>query len=145
LNPGESQTVSFVVSAQALSVGQYHGHLLVASNDLSQPYVEVPIVLEVNFDYVIESTFPDRFALLDNFPNPFNPTTNIVFELPQCARVQLEVYDVRGELVGVLLNGAVPAGRHQVSWQAQGRSSGVYFIYFRADNFLQVNKVLLTK
>jgi hypothetical protein len=75
---------------------------------------------------------PTRTALHQNFPNPFNPTTVIRYELAGPARVSLKVYDVRGALVRTLEDRNLPAGRYEVGWHGidnRGSSvaSGIYF------------------
>jgi hypothetical protein len=75
---------------------------------------------------------PQTIALLNNYPNPFNPVTQIPFELPGQARVHLAVYDVLGRQVAVLADRVYSSGRHQVSWDASGQSSGVYVVHMTA-------------
>lgn len=71
-------------------------------------------------------------VLAPNWPNPFNPRTTLRFDLPAAGRVRLEVYDVRGRLVGSLVDAELPAGRHEAVWDgrdSEGRAmaSGSYF------------------
>ena len=75
---------------------------------------------------------PRAFALRDAFPNPFNPSTEIRYELPEPARVSLTVYDVLGRVVETLLDETREAGYHTVHWNASGRSSGMYLARFTA-------------
>jgi hypothetical protein len=70
---------------------------------------------------------PKRFTLEQNFPNPFNPSTSISFQLPAMSRVVLRVYDVLGREVVTLVNGTESAGMRTVTWNADGFASGVYF------------------
>jgi hypothetical protein len=91
-----------------------------------------------------------RFALEQNVPNPFNPTTTIAFSVPQSARATLVVYDVRGRRVATLLDGHVPAGARSVTWDGvndSGRqvSSGVYFYRLATGDKVRVRKMLLIK
>ena len=74
-----------------------------------------------------ESRLPAAFALDQNFPNPFNPSTTIDFHLPVSAPVRLEVFDVLGRKVATLVDGERQAGRSRVTWDARDASSGVYF------------------
>ena len=79
-----------------------------------------------------------RGASLSNYPNPFNPSTTIHYELPTAGRARLELFNARGERVAVLVEGSLPAGAGQVQWNgvdAQGRAvaSGVYFAQLTVD------------
>ena len=74
-----------------------------------------------------EDDVPGQFLLLANFPNPFNASTVISFELPQRAVVDIRVYDVLGKEVVTLGRGSYSAGRHRVTFEAGGQASGVYY------------------
>jgi hypothetical protein len=73
-----------------------------------------------------EGQVPDEVSLLQNYPNPFNPSTSIQFSLPSQSDVRLEVVDVLGQSVAMLISGTMEAGTHQARWDAQ-TASGVYF------------------
>lgn len=73
-----------------------------------------------------EAKRPSGFRLSPNFPNPFNPSTTIVFYLPESERVTLKIYDLIGREVETLVEGSVPAGEHRLDWNATGLASGVY-------------------
>ncbi len=90
-------------------------------------------------------TAPKQFALWPNFPNPFNPTTTIVFELPRKTHVNLTIFDCRGQAVAQLLNKNMPAGRTVVRWDAQGMASGVYFCKIKAGRFTATQKMVLLR
>ena len=96
-------------------------------------------------------TLPTAFALADNFPNPFNPTTTIQYALPQAADVELTVYNVVGQPVRTLVAEHQSAGRYAVEWDAtndsgHSLSSGLYFYRLQAGGeFLKVKKMLLLK
>jgi hypothetical protein len=70
---------------------------------------------------------PSAVAISQNFPNPFNPTTSIQYTVPSSGNVRLEVFDVRGEIVDVLVDGYVTAGDHLQAWNASRHASGTYF------------------
>ncbi|NIA31505.1 MAG: T9SS type A sorting domain-containing protein, partial [Actinobacteria bacterium] len=76
---------------------------------------------------------PTGFGLLQNYPNPFNPTTKISFEIPQEGRVTLSIYNLQGQLVTTLVHAKLSAGVHQVSYDANGLTSGIYFARLDAD------------
>lgn len=69
---------------------------------------------------------PTEFALESNYPNPFNPTTAIAFQLPAPGLARLAVYDLLGREVALLTDGTLPAGRHEVQFDASGLASGMY-------------------
>ncbi|MCX8011464.1 MAG: T9SS type A sorting domain-containing protein, partial [Ignavibacteria bacterium] len=94
---------------------------------------------------ISEAEIPLVFALQQNFPNPFNPTTNIKFDLPQKCIVSICVYNLLGEKISELINGEKEAGYHQVKFDAQGLSSGVYFYQMRAKDFVQTKKIVVLK
>jgi hypothetical protein len=85
------------------------------------------------------------YALYQNFPNPFNSATVIGFQLPVEENVSLSVYDLLGRRVLVLENVVRPAGYHQVSLDAQGLSSGVYFYRLQAGSFTETKRLLLLR
>ena len=93
---------------------------------------------------------PADYALLPNVPNPFNPQTEIRFQLPVSGPVSLRLYDVLGREVALLSEGYKTAGYHRLSWDgrdAQGRpaASGVYFSVLEAERFRQVRKLMLLR
>jgi len=86
-----------------------------------------------------------EFALHQNFPNPFNPETRIAFDLAAEANVTLEVFNISGQVVVTLMNGAMDAGSHSVAFSGSALSAGVYFYTLRADGFTATKKMLLLK
>jgi len=88
---------------------------------------------------------PAIFALQQNFPNPFNPSTQIDFSIPQQSNVQLKVYNTLGQLVTTLVNGNLSAGSHSVTFDARNLASGLYIYRLTAGNFTNVKKMLLLK
>ncbi len=83
--------------------------------------------------------------LLPNHPNPFNPNTTIRYVLPAEMRVTLVVHDVSGRVVAKLLDEVRPAGAHQITWNADGMASGVYFAHLRTRNTNVSRKMVLLK
>ena len=75
---------------------------------------------------------PKSFELQENYPNPFNPSTNIKYSLPEASDVSIKVFNVMGQQVAQLANGNYPAGYHQVTFDASKLSSGVYIARFEA-------------
>ncbi len=88
---------------------------------------------------------PSEFQLCANFPNPFNPSTMIVFYLPQTAHVTVTIYDLTGRAVETLVEGEVPSGEHRMQWSAEGLASGVYLCRMMAEGSSQTIKLLYQK
>jgi len=97
------------------------------------------------------TALPKTYSLSPSFPNPFNATTQIHFELPERVRVSLTIYDLLGRKVTVLVKEVREAGYHIASWNADGVASGMYFARFIATNvsgsvrYLKVSKLVLAK
>lgn len=85
------------------------------------------------------------YELSQNFPNPFNPATNIKFSIPSAAFVKLSVFNNSGKTVETLVNEKLMSGTYQVDWNAVNLPSGVYFYKLETDNFINVRKMLLVK
>ncbi len=93
---------------------------------------------------------PKDYKLYDNFPNPFNPSTKIAFELPKASHVKLIIYDIVGREVAQVADGDYPAGYTALTWNGLNRngnlvSSGVYFYRLSADKWNKVKKMLMLK
>ncbi len=92
-----------------------------------------------------ENKIPGAFLLKQNYPNPFNPVTNIGFELPRAVQVKIELFNIIGQKVKVLLNEQIPAGYHEIQLNTSDLTSGYYFYRMEGDNFSQVKKLLILK
>ncbi len=88
---------------------------------------------------------PNEFSLHGAYPNPFNPTTTISFELPQASLVKLAAYDVSGQLVSELINGWREAGNQQVNFAAGNLPTGVYICHLQAGEISASQKLVLMK
>jgi len=86
-----------------------------------------------------------EYKLYDNFPNPFNPSTEIQYQVPNDGNVKLKVYNIMGQEVMTLVNGFKEKGMYSVSFNAGSLPSGVYIYKIEAGNYTQVKKMLLTK
>jgi hypothetical protein len=85
------------------------------------------------------------FQLAQNYPNPFNPTTIINYELPITNYVDLSIYNTLGQKVATLVNEKRKAGIHQVTWDASGYASGIYYYKIETGEFQDVKKMILLK
>ncbi|MFH1194259.1 MAG: metallophosphoesterase [bacterium] len=92
-----------------------------------------------------DNNIPTVYALYQNFPNPFNPTTKINYQLPETSFVILKLYDVLGNEIETLVSEEQAAGFYQVYFDGKELSSGVYFYKIQAGNFIAVKKLVLIK
>jgi hypothetical protein len=88
---------------------------------------------------------PGRYALLQGYPNPFNPSATIRFAVPSRSHVSIDVYNSLGQHVAILINEEVGTGDHQVTFDGSRLASGVYFYRMIAGEFVQTQKIVLVK
>lgn len=88
---------------------------------------------------------PARFSLLQSYPNPFNGTVTVKYSLPAPEDVRLEVFDALGRTTVLLLDSRMPAGDHQLVWEAEGYASGNYWVRLKAGNKVQTERIVLLK
>lgn len=88
---------------------------------------------------------PAKFSLHQNYPNPFNPVTTINYDIAKTGFTTLQVYDVLGKEIAVLLNGEVLAGKYELEFDASSLPSGVYFYKLTSGDFTEVKKMTLVK
>jgi len=93
----------------------------------------------------ISAEIPANYSLSQNFPNPFNPSTNIRYELPKNGIVKLDVYDALGREVETLVNEKQTAGTYEVTFNATQYPSGVFFYRLNTESFSETKKMILTK
>ena len=88
---------------------------------------------------------PTKFSINSIYPNPFNPSTTIEVELPIAGIVNVDIYDLNGELVTNLSSDYYLAGQYNINWNADNTPSGIYFITVRSNKFTITKKLLLLK
>jgi photosystem II stability/assembly factor-like uncharacterized protein len=92
-----------------------------------------------------EDNIPMELCLFPNYPNPFNPTTKIEYQLAELSFVTLKVFDVLGKEVATLVNEEKPAGMYEVEFTIEGLPSGIYFYQLQASNFVETKKMVLMR
>lgn len=92
-----------------------------------------------------EDDLPQEYELGRAYPNPFNPTTGIHYELPEEAEVQLTVYDVTGREIATLVNETQPAGKYQITFEAINLATGTYIYRITANDWSDSGKMMLVK
>jgi len=96
----------------------------------------------------ISTEIPGKFALYNNYPNPFNPVTKIRFDIPNMTGnniVKMTVYDILGKETAVLVNQNLKAGKYEADWDASNLPSGIYFYRITAGEFTDTRKMILVK
>ncbi|MFQ5584916.1 MAG: choice-of-anchor D domain-containing protein, partial [Calditrichia bacterium] len=150
LAPGANQTVQ--VTFTPPSIGDYTGLLRIVSNDPASDTTDVYVSgTGAQITGIADRVgIPTTFDVSPNYPNPFNPTTTIKYQLPQSSDVKLVIYNVLGQAVRTLLNRQVEAGYHSVVWDGRNEagqqvSSGIYIYRFSAGDFSKIQKMILMK
>jgi len=110
--------------------------------------LETPIATGMADERV--AVLPTAYNLYPNRPNPFNPSTVILYDLKEAGEVQLAVFNVRGQKVQTLRNERQQAGRHKVTWHGRDATgqvlpSGIYFVRMQAGGFIKTHKMMLLK
>lgn len=93
----------------------------------------------------LSNSVPEAFALQQNFPNPFNPSTKIRFDLPHSSAVTLKVYNTLGEEVTTLVDEELGGGAYEVEWSPSNLASGVYVYQLRVSTGVRTKKMLLVR
>jgi hypothetical protein len=120
------------------------------TSDLNMAMTNTEVLLNgvigsVNDRAVSLKAQPLEYALHQNAPNPFNPSTAISFTLAKAGKTTVEVFNVAGQKVDTLVNGSMSAGSHSVTWDASKFSAGLYFCTIRSGEFTHTMKMMLLK
>ncbi|MBK9099521.1 MAG: T9SS type A sorting domain-containing protein [bacterium] len=113
-------------------------------DSLSQPF-------HADFGLSVDDSgiFPNEFSLSQNFPNPFNPSTVISYQLPVAGNVTLKVYDVLGNEIATLVNEEKQAGTYEVEFNPSSSIkspvSGIYFYRLKSGNYIETKKMVLLR
>jgi hypothetical protein len=143
--PGDSEFVDVTFNPNA--VNTFNGVLVITNNSNNAPTKNVVIRGQGVAGQAAGDPLemPTQFELSQNFPNPFNPSTEISFALPQVSDVRLSVYNMLGQQVDVLAAGTFNAGYHTVTFDATQLPAGLYFYRIEAGDFTAIRKMMLLK
>ncbi len=135
------------VGAIADQVNFYRITAVDSSGNESDLSLEVSVLTDINN----QSIMPKQFALHQNFPNPFNPSTTIRFDLPERSQVKLVIYDMLGREIATLLDGTLAAGYQSIEWKANV-ATGLYFYRIEAvsiddsaKRFVSIKKMMVVR
>jgi M6 family metalloprotease-like protein len=132
LNKDEGLENQIALSLLEGSLANWNGEKINTNRHKKSANLQVPVV-------------PNKFDLLNNFPNPFNPTTTISYSIPEANTVHLTVYDNLGREVEQLVNGFKKEGKYDVVFNATKLSSGIYYYKIVSGKYSAVKKMLLLK
>jgi hypothetical protein len=134
---------SLYVRDDALQDDEQEGYFVYEGN----ANVVLDVTVEGNTSTTVGPTAetPREFVLKPNYPNPFNPTTTISFDVPHSEYVTLSVFNLLGEEVTRLVDRRLPSGTYDVTWNAGQMASGIYLARLRAGSVVQTRRMVLVK
>lgn len=151
LSPGESYELVVSVSYEDMSPGlAYNETLMITTDSPSTPVHEIALQVLAGIVDNDDNLNPMVTTLKGNYPNPFNPSTTIAFSLKEASPVQIQIFNIHGQVVRTLVNNQMNAGHHSVEWNGRdnsgrGVASGIYFYRMRAGNYNDTRKMMLVK
>ena len=122
------------------SLGSIEAHRILGDEEYSDIDLSKKLISQKT-----DSTVPTELLLIDNYPNPFNPSTTISYTLPEAGAVQIKIYDILGREVAKLVDAQKSAGKYTVQWNGSNYASGVYFSSITFNNQRLYKKMLMIK
>jgi hypothetical protein len=142
-------TTSNTVAFNGLNSNKWYYWRVLVSNPFGVSYYQNP---PDSFETTSETSvneigrkIPHTFALLQNYPEPFNPSTFISYSVPKQTHVRLQIFNPLGQLITTLVDESKPPGTYTAAWDAGTRSSGLYFFRMTAGEFVQTKKAILLR
>ena len=129
------ETRLIIVSPETDELFTYTGDFEIVEVIVANSYAEVSVDLPLAVS----------FSLSDAYPNPFNPTTTMKLTMPVAGDMQVEVYNLMGQVVETLASGYMNANTYTLTWDATDVVSGMYFVKAQADGFTATQKLMLIK
>ena len=127
------------------------GYTDISDNQLCPPYPNCITGDNLNQDISNCSSLSNidelvyEYNLFQNYPNPFNPNTTIAYNVSKFSNVKISIYNISSQLVDVIEDKMHAPGQYNINWNAEGYTSGVYFIKLIADEFVDTQKIMLIK
>ncbi len=144
LSPSESISISVSYNSTGLPEGTYLGQLSIITGG-GNFIIPINILISHFVSADEEQIHIPTFKLSQNFPNPFNNTTEIQFELPAELFTEITVFDIMGKEIKTLIKSSLRQGVYSIPFDASGVSSGVYFYRIKAGKFSETKKFILLK
>ncbi len=145
--PNMQDTISVLFLASTLPVGTYNANLIIDDN---REETLIPVTLSIENVYSSNTDITQSTLNLQNFPNPFNPSTTISFYLADKQRVSLNIYNIKGQIIKKLLHGDLNEGNHKIVWKGKDENnqdvkSGIYIFKLNIGKKIFYKKSLLLK
>ena len=148
-SPLSWESLTFIPGAGSISEPQTYTHRIHNLEAGTHHFRLKQIDFDGGFGYsdiiTLDGARPEALALLPNYPNPFNPTTEIRYEVPVTTHVNLVVHDLMGKEVAVLMDGVQEAGRYEVAFDGSNLASGVYFYRLKTPAQVLIKQMILLK
>ena len=128
--------------------GEYEFELLISSNNTEYAIYESQSIITLNVNNslsIVEDQLPDSFKISNPFPNPFNPSTQLSWSMSQPSNVLIEVYNLNGELLNVIVDAYYTSGDYNLFWDAASFSTGVYLIRYSFNDSIHTQKITILK
>jgi len=141
---GSSQDITFTFDSNGLAEGTFNAEAIVNSNDPAIPETIIPVTMICGPVGIDDGLLPYQTSLNGNYPNPFNASTFINFDLAEKAQVTVDIFNVLGQKVITLVDEVKEAGTHKVKWDADV-TSGMYFYRLKTGDYVSTKKMVLLK
>lgn len=152
IQPGEYEEILLTFDPDGLEAGQYYTEIVIYHNDPTQDELIIPITMNLNFTNAESDLILATNKLIGNYPNPFNPTTTISFELAteNAEDAEIIIYNLKGQKIKELEIKNLKLGINEVIWNGADNSgkpvsSGVYFYKFISGTYSSTKKMILMK
>jgi hypothetical protein len=147
LASNDSAVVNVTVRPNELGTLLASGHIssFAADPDTLNNSADVSVLVATGVGTDDEIPLPESYKLFQSFPNPFNGSTTIPFDLPEASLVKIEVFNILGQRVRVLENGRLPAGRHERTFDSTVLPSGIYLYKMETDQFVATKRMMLVR
>jgi len=148
LGYGEAAIIDVTVNTEDMELGIHQCEIVITDN---RQETRIPVTVNVTeANATDEAEISELVVLMGNYPNPFNPETEIRFLMQEAGDVDITIYNVRGQVVKTLSSMGLTAGEHSINWQGKDQSgrpvsSGVYFYKFSTSDYTTTKKMVLMK
>ncbi|KQC11942.1 MAG: hypothetical protein APR54_02610 [Candidatus Cloacimonas sp. SDB] len=148
LDSGASDEIAVVFNTNEVDPSNYNCEIIIEQENSN--FVSIPVQLTVISTSAQDISIPTKASLQNNYPNPFNPSTIISFNIGSETQAALEIFNLKGQKINTLLNSFVPSGQYSIEWNGTDNegvpvSSGIYFYSLTTETGSAVKRMILLK